>query len=71
MVAHSVLYIKSIKVHLKRRARVVYDEYSESPIRPGIKVRHICFGVGTLIRLLGQGDNQKWMFVLWRELYAH
>ena len=38
---------------------MVYDEYSESPIRPGIKVRHIRFGVGTLIRSTGQGDNTK------------
>src|SRR5574344_271340 len=55
-----IVYKNPIKVPSeKEEPRVVYDEYSESPIRPGIKVRHIRFGVGTLIRSTGQGDNTK------------
>lgn len=55
-----IVYKNPIKVPSeKSEPRVVYDEYSESPIRPGIKVRHIRFGVGTLIRSTGQGDNTK------------
>lgn len=55
-----IVYKNPIKVPSeKAEPRVVFDEYSESPIRPGIKVRHIRFGVGTLIRSTGQGDNTK------------
>lgn len=57
-----IVYKNPIKVPSEKteRPRIVYDEYSsESPIRPGVKVRHIRFGVGTLIRSSGQGENTR------------
>lgn len=56
-----IIYKNPIKVPSEKTngPRVVYDEYSESPMRPGVKVRHIRFGVGTLIRSTGQGDNTR------------
>lgn len=57
-----IVYKNPIKVPSEKTEgpRIVYDEYSsESPIRPGVKVRHIRFGVGTLIRSSGQGENTR------------
>jgi DNA helicase-2/ATP-dependent DNA helicase PcrA len=57
-----IVYKNPIKVPSEKTEgpRMVYDEYSsESPIRPGVKVRHIRFGVGTLIRSSGQGENTR------------
>ena len=39
--------------------RIVYDEYSENPFHPGAKVRHIKYGVGTVTRCYGEGDNAR------------
>lgn len=57
-----IVYKNPVKVppSVPKGPRIVYDEYSdESPFRPGAKVRHLRFGVGTLIRTTGQGDNTK------------
>jgi len=39
--------------------RVVYDEYSENPYHPGVRVRHTKYGVGTIIKCYGSGDNAR------------
>ena len=39
--------------------RVVYDEYSENPYHPGVRVRHSKYGVGTIIKCYGTGDNAR------------
>lgn len=39
--------------------RVVYDEFSENPYRPGVKVRHTKYGVGTIQKCFGTGDNAR------------
>lgn len=39
--------------------RVVYDEYSENPYHPGVKVRHTKYGVGVIIKCYGTGDNAR------------
>ncbi len=39
--------------------RVVYDEYSENPYHPGVKVRHTKYGVGTITGSSGSGDNAR------------
>ena len=39
--------------------RIVYDEYSENPYHPGARVRHIKYGLGTIIKCYGTGDNAR------------
>ena len=39
--------------------RVVYDEYSENPYHPGVRVRHMKYGVGTIVKCYGTGDNAR------------
>ena len=39
--------------------RVVYDEYSENPYHPGARVRHSKYGVGTIVKCYGTGDNAR------------
>ncbi len=39
--------------------RVVYDEFSENPYRPGVRVRHVKYGVGTVVKCYGSGDNAR------------
>ena len=39
--------------------RVVYDEYSENPYHPGVRVRHSKYGVGTIVKCYGTGDNAR------------
>ena len=39
--------------------RIVYDEFSENPFHPGARVRHIKFGVGTVSRCYGEGENAR------------
>ena len=39
--------------------RVVYDEFSENPFRPGVRVRHTKYGVGTIVKCYGSGDNAR------------
>ena len=39
--------------------RVVYDEYSENPFHPGVRVRHSKYGIGTIVRCYGAGDNAR------------
>ena len=39
--------------------RVVYDEYSENPYHPGVRVRHMKYGVGTIVKCYGSGDNAR------------
>ena len=39
--------------------RVVYDEFSENPYHPGVRVRHTKYGVGTIVKCYGTGDNAR------------
>ncbi|MBR4558840.1 MAG: UvrD-helicase domain-containing protein [Fibrobacter sp.] len=39
--------------------RVVYDEFSENPFHPGVRVRHTKYGVGTIVKCYGTGDNAR------------
>ncbi len=39
--------------------RIVYDEYSENPFHPGVKVRHGRFGVGVLLSCSGSGEEAR------------
>lgn len=39
--------------------RIVYDEYSENPYHPGVKVRHTKYGMGVVTRCYGTGDNAR------------
>jgi DNA helicase-2/ATP-dependent DNA helicase PcrA len=39
--------------------RVVYDEYSENPYHPGARVRHSKYGIGTIVKCYGTGDNAR------------
>ena len=39
--------------------RVVYDEYSENPYHPGVRVRHSKYGIGTIVKCYGTGDNAR------------
>ena len=39
--------------------RIVYDEYSENPFHPGARVRHSKYGLGTITRCYGTGDNAR------------
>ena len=39
--------------------RVVYDEFSENPFHPGVRVRHAKYGVGTIVKCYGTGDNAR------------
>lgn len=59
-----IVYRNPIKVAAPTPAapsgpRVVYDEYSENPYRPGVKVRHIKYGVGTITGCSGSGENAR------------
>ena len=47
------------KLSVPSGPRVVYDEYSENPFHPGARVRHVKFGVGTVSRCYGEGDNAR------------
>lgn len=39
--------------------KIVYDEYSENPLRPGVHVRHVRFGKGVLLKVYGSGENTR------------
>lgn len=39
--------------------RVVYDEFSENPFHPGVRVRHAKYGIGTIVKCYGTGDNAR------------
>ena len=39
--------------------RVVFDEFSENPFHPGVRVRHSKYGVGTIVKCYGSGDNAR------------
>ena len=39
--------------------RIVYDEYSENPFHPGARVRHTKYGLGTIVKCYGTGDNAR------------
>jgi len=39
--------------------RVVFDEFSENPFQNGVKVRHSKYGVGTVMKCYGTGDNAR------------
>ncbi|MFA6342377.1 MAG: hypothetical protein WCX75_05925, partial [Fibrobacteraceae bacterium] len=39
--------------------RIVYDEYSENPFHPGVKVRHGRFGSGVLLSCSGSGEDAR------------
>ncbi len=39
--------------------RIVYDEYSENPLQPGVRVRHAKHGIGIILRTYGQGENAR------------
>lgn len=39
--------------------RVVFDEFSENPFHPGVRVRHSKYGVGTIVKGYGSGDNAR------------
>jgi DNA helicase-2/ATP-dependent DNA helicase PcrA len=39
--------------------RIVYDEFSENPYHPGVRVRHMKYGVGTIVKCYGTGDNAR------------
>ena len=39
--------------------RVVFDEFSENPFQNGVKVRHGKYGVGTIMKSYGTGDNAR------------
>ncbi len=59
-----IVYRNPIKVAAPTPAapsgpRVVYDEYSENPYRPGVKVRHTKYGVGTITGCSGSGENAR------------
>lgn len=38
---------------------VVYDEYSENPYHPGVRVRHAKYGIGVIQKCYGTGDNAR------------
>lgn len=48
-----------VKAEVPSGPRIVYDEYSENPYRPGVRVRHIKYGVGTITRCYGTGENAR------------
>lgn len=59
-----IIYRNPIKVAAPAPAvpsgpRVVYDEYSENPYHPGVKVRHTKYGVGTITGCSGTGENAR------------
>ena len=59
-----IVYRNPIKVTPPKPAvpsgpRIVYDEYSENPYHPGVRVRHFKYGVGTIVRCSGTGDNAR------------
>ena len=37
----------------------MYDEYSENPYHPGARVRHTKYGLGTIVKCYGTGDNAR------------
>ena len=39
--------------------RVVFDEFSENPFHSGVRVRHSKYGVGTIVKCYGSGDNAR------------
>lgn len=39
--------------------RVVYDEYSDNPLHPGVRVRHARFGQGSVLKIYGKGENTR------------
>ena len=39
--------------------RIVYDEFSENPFHPGVRVRHTKYGIGTIVKCYGTGDNAR------------
>lgn len=59
-----IVYRNPIKVAAPAPAvpsgpRVVYDEYSENPYHPGVKVRHTKYGIGTITGCSGTGENAR------------
>lgn len=55
-----IVYRNPIKVQkVSTGPQVVYDEYSENPYHPGVKVSHTKYGVGTIVKIYGTGDNAR------------
>lgn len=55
-----IVYRNPIKVQkVSTGPQVVYDEYSENPYHPGVKVSHTKYGVGTIMKVYGSGDNAR------------
>ncbi len=57
-----IVYRNPIKVEkpvVPEGPRVVYDEYSENPYHPGVRVRHVKYGMGTITKCYGTGDNAR------------
>lgn len=59
-----IVYRNPIKVTPPKPAvpsgpRIVYDEYSENPYHPGARVRHTKYGLGTIVKCYGTGDNAR------------
>ena len=57
-----IVYKNPVKVPapaVPKGPRVVFDEYSENPYRPGVKVRHTKYGIGTIVNCSGSGDNAR------------
>ena len=48
-----------VKPSVPSGPRIVYDEYSENPYHPGVRVRHMKYGVGTIVKCYGTGDNAR------------
>ncbi len=57
-----IVYRNPIKVEkpvVPSGPRVVYDEFSENPYHLGVRVRHFKYGVGTVSKCYGTGDNAR------------
>ena len=56
-----IVYHNPIKVEnpVKAGPRVVYDEFSENPYRPGVRVSHVKYGIGVVSKFYGSGDDAR------------
>lgn len=56
-----IVYRNPIKVKppVAPGPRVVYDEFSENPYHAGVRVRHIKYGLGVVVKYYGTGDNAR------------
>lgn len=58
-----IIYSKPIKmerpINKTVEPKIVYDDYSENPMHPGVRVRHIKYGIGVVTKCYGTNEGAR------------